>query len=95
MVAIAGRRSPPLAELAWTERRHAAAILGSCVFAALALEELGYRLTTLAIMVFLLGAVERRSVLTIVLVSLLLSLGSFWLFADFLKVPLPRGPWDF
>jgi hypothetical protein len=95
MVAVAGRRSPPLAEIAWAERRHAVAILGSCIFAALALERLGYRLTTLAIMVFLLGIVERRSLVAVVLVSLLLSLGSFWLFADFLKVPLPRGPWNF
>jgi hypothetical protein len=24
-----------------------------------------------------------------------MSLGSFYLFSDLLRVPLPRGPWDF
>lgn len=87
-----GGRSPHLSATAWSEWRHAAAILGTCVFAALALERLGYRITTAVLLVFLLGLVERRRPVVTAVFALALTLGSFFLFATILKVPLPRGP---
>jgi putative tricarboxylic transport membrane protein len=95
VVIALGGGSAAFRDMRWGEAKHAAAILGSCVFAALVLERIGYRLTMLAILLFLLGAVERRRPLTVLLVSFGLSWGSFWLFADFLKTPLPLGPWNF
>src|SRR5919106_915652 len=59
LVALGGRAAP-LSVAGWTDWRHAAAILGSCVFAALALERIGYRLTIVLVVAFLLGVMERR-----------------------------------
>lgn len=81
--------------LEWGEGKHALAILGACAFAALALERIGYRLTTLVILVVILGVVERKRPLMVAVLSLGLSLGSYYLFHDLLKVQLPRSPWGF
>jgi hypothetical protein len=68
------------------------AILAAGAFAALALERLGYRLTILSVMVFLLALVERRGWLATSLFALVLAFGSYFLFGTVLRVPLPRGP---
>lgn len=94
LVALRGG-GPALGAMKWPEARHALALLGACAFAAFALERLGYRLTTLALLVFFLGVIERRRPLAIAVVALGLSLGTFYIFADLLRVPLPRGPWGF
>jgi hypothetical protein len=94
LVAALGGGSTGWRALRWGEARHAAAIFACCAFAATFLETLGYRLTMLTILLFLLGAVERRRPLTVLAVSFGLSWGSYWLFADFLKTPLPLGPWN-
>jgi len=86
---------PPLRAMAWPEARHAAMLIAGCAFAAWALERLGYRLTTMILLVFFLGVLERRSPLAVAAVALGLSFGSFYLFSDLLRVPLPRGPWGF
>lgn len=90
-----GGDSPVFRSLEWGEGKHALAILGACAFSALALERIGYRLTTLLIMVFLLGVVERKRLYAAAALSLALSLGSFYLFYNLLKVQLPLGPWGF
>jgi hypothetical protein len=79
----------------WSDWRHAVAILGACAFAALALERLGYRLTILVVLVFLLAVVERRGWLVTSAFALALASGSYWLFGTLLRVPLPLGPWGF
>jgi putative tricarboxylic transport membrane protein len=94
LVALRGG-GPALRALAWPEARHAALLLAACAFAAWALERLGYRLTTAILVVFFLGVLERKHPLVTVAVALGLSLGSFYLFSDLLRVPLPRGPWGF
>lgn len=95
LVAIAGGGSPPLASLAWPEKQHALAILAACAFAALALERLGYRLTVLLLLAFILGPVERKRPVVVAATALGLSLGTFFLFSNLLRVPLPRGPLGF
>lgn len=90
---VAMRRGGQLvADLRWGEGRHALLILATIAFAALAIERIGFRLTTLAILVFLLGAVERRPPLAVAIVSFALSFGSYFLFWNVLRVPLPTGP---
>lgn len=95
VVALRGGSSAPVSSLRWREARHAAAILLGCAFAALALERLGYRLTVLVILAFLLGVMERKRPALVAAVALSLSFGSFFLFSNLLRVPLPRGPWGF
>ncbi len=94
LIALRGG-GPPLRALAWPEARHAAFLLAACAFAGWALERLGYRLTILFMVVFFLGLLERRPPILAVSVALALSLGSYYLFANLLRVPLPLGPWNF
>jgi hypothetical protein len=95
LVIWAGGRSPALGSLDWSERRHAVAILAGCVFTALALERLGYRLTVILLVVFLLWVVERKRPAVTMAVALGLSLGTFYVFSTLLRVPLPLGPGEF
>jgi apolipoprotein N-acyltransferase len=74
------------------EAPRAVAVVAAAAFAALALERLGYRLTVLTLLVFLVGIVERRRAWVVVLVAGGTALGSFWVFHTLLRVPLPRGP---
>ena len=87
-----GGRGPLVSQLGWSEWRTAMAILVVCAFDALALERLGYRITIGASLLFLIGLVERKSVILTVLVAGGLAAGSFYLFEGILRVPLPRGP---
>ena len=95
LVALRGGKAPPLASLEWLEAKHAVAIFGGCAFAALGLERLGYRLTVIILLAFLLGVMERKRLIATALFAVGLSLGSFYLFYSLLKVPLPRGPFGF
>jgi hypothetical protein len=92
-IAVVGAHPGRLADAGWSDWRHAVAILAVCAFMALALERLGYRITIFAALAMLLGAIERRSLVTTAIFSVVLSAASFYLFATLLRVPLPRGPW--
>lgn len=81
--------------LRWPEAGHAVKILLAGAFAAFALERIGYRLTVIILLIFLLGVMERQRPVAVAAVALGFSLGTFFLFSDLLKVPLPRGPWGF
>jgi len=94
-LAALGRGSARLASLGWPEWRHAAAILGACAFAALALERLGFRLTVAVMCGFLVGVVERKGLVVTLLFMAAFALGTFLLFDTLLRVPLPRGPRGF
>ena len=95
LVILGGGDSPPLTALSWTEGKHALGILVGCAFTALALERLGYRLTVIILVAFLLSVVERKRPPVVVVAALGLSLGTFYLFSNLLKVPLPLGPGRF
>jgi hypothetical protein len=90
-----GRRAPLLSSIHWNESRHALAIMAACVFAVFALERLGYRLTVMLIMGFLLKIVEKRGWTLSIALSFTLAFGSFFLFYTVLRVPLPEGPLGF
>jgi hypothetical protein len=95
LIALWGARSRPLAAVRWTEATRAVVILVACGFAALALERIGYRLTVIALLVFLLGVLERKRPLPVALVALGFGFASFYVVGDLLHVPLPRSPWGF
>jgi hypothetical protein len=95
LVILGGGDSPPLTALSWAEGKHALGILAACAFTALALERLGYRLTVIILVAFLLWVVERKRPPVVVVAALGLSLGTFYLFSNLLKVPLPLGPGRF
>ena len=90
-----GRHGPTVAAAGWSEWKHAIAILGVCVFMALSLERLGYRISVFVALVLLLGLLERRSIVTTGLFAAAFSGATFFLFSTVLRVPLPRSPWGF
>ncbi len=90
-----GGRSPSLRSLEWSERRHALAILGGCVFTALAMERIGYRATMILLVGFLLWVVERKRPAVVLTMAIGLALGTFYVFGTLLQVPLPLGPGGF
>ena len=95
LIALWGTRSAPLAAMKWTEATRAVLILVACGVATLALERIGYRLTVIVLLIFLLGVLERKPPLPVALVALGFSFASYYVIGDLLRVPLPRGPWGF
>lgn len=94
LVLTAGR-APLFSSIAWTEWRHAVAILGASIFAIFAIERLGYRLTVLLVLMFLVKVVEKRGWLLSLAFAFSFSFGSYFLFYTILRVPLPEGPLGF
>ena len=94
LVLTAGR-APLFSSITWTEWRHAVAILGASIFSVIAIERLGYRLTVLLVLVFLVKIVEKRGWLVSLAFALSFSFGSYFLFYTILRVPLPEGPLGF
>jgi hypothetical protein len=93
LIALRGGASPLLHTVNWTEGRHGFVVLIACGVATLALEHIGYRLTMIALLVFMLGAVERKRPLPALLVAIGFAFISYYVFATLLKVQLPHGPW--
>ena len=91
-VALMGARSRGVSEVGWHEWRHAVGIFAACAFAAWGLERLGYPLTMVAVLAFLILVLERRGWVLGLAVTVVMAWGSFYLFDTLLKVPLPRGP---
>jgi len=87
-----GGRALRLAEVGWSEWRHAVAIFGACAFAAWGLDRLGYRLTIAVVVMFLLMVVERKGWALGLALTVAMAWGSFFVFDTMLRVPLPRGP---
>ena len=87
-----GGGAAPVAGVGWGEARHALVILAVSAFICLGLERLGYRLTMLAALLFLVWLVERKGLLAAAVFAFALSFGSYYLFDTLLRVPLPRGP---
>ncbi|MBI3918983.1 MAG: tripartite tricarboxylate transporter TctB family protein [Betaproteobacteria bacterium] len=91
-VVIGGRFGRRMAELQWTEWRHAVVILGVCAFMALALERLGYRLTIFVALLVLVSVLEKKGWIAGVVFAGCFSFGTYYLFNALLHVPLPLGP---
>lgn len=91
LIVLAGN-ARALSSVGWEEWPHAAAILGVCIFAALTLERLGFRVTIAVALAFLLRVVERRGSIFSAVLSIAVAAGAFLLFDTLLRVPLPRGP---
>ncbi len=92
---LRGRSSRPLRSVRWEEAGHAAAILACSFLATFGIERLGYRITMILILGFLFGVVERLKLWQVFVLTIGLSLGSFWVFDSLLRVILPRGGFGF
>jgi len=92
LLASLDRDARTVGDVGWREWRHTLAILATCVFVALTLERLGYRLAMSLACLFLLAVVERKGLAPALLFSVGLAAGTYYLFETLLRVPLPRGP---
>jgi hypothetical protein len=92
---LTSSRAPSLSSVRWTEWRHALAILAASLFSVFAIERLGYRLTVLLVLGFLLKLVQQRGWIVSLSFAFTLSFASFFLFYTVLRVPLPQGPFGF
>jgi len=95
LIAAGGARSRPVVEMRWTEAKRAITILLTAAVAVYALDEVGYRLTVMVLLVFLMGVIERKPPLIVAILSIGFPLLSYYIVADLLLVPLPRSPWGF
>jgi putative tricarboxylic transport membrane protein len=86
-----GRRAPAFRDLNWPGFSHSVGIVACCIFAILAMESLGYRITMLLILLFLFGVLERLKIWLALILSGVLTLGTYGLFHNLLNVPLPIG----
>src|SRR5512147_2417215 len=77
---LRGRSSAHLRSVRWEEAKHAAAILACSFLATFGIERLGYRITMIVILGFLFGIVERMKLWQVVVLTISLPLGSFWVF---------------
>jgi hypothetical protein len=59
LIAVRAGSSPLFNTLDWSEGRRGIVMLVACGVAVFALERIGYRLTMIALLVFMLGVVER------------------------------------
>jgi hypothetical protein len=95
LVAAAGGRSPEFRWRRFDDGLKGLAILAGLAFAALALERLGYRITIAVLLVYYLGAVERRPWVTTLVLAVAVPVGTYYVFARLLRVPLPIGLFGF
>lgn len=95
LIFLRGRSSARLPSIRWEEAGHAAAILACSFLATFGIEKLGYRITMILILGFLFGVVERLKLWLVFVLTVGLSLGSFWVFDSLLRVILPRGGFGF
>ena len=93
LIAVRAGASPLFNTITWSEGRRGIVMLIACGVAVFALERIGYRLTMIALLAFMLGVVERKRPVPTLLVALGFAFFSYYLFATLLKVQLPRGPW--
>jgi len=94
-LAVTGGRARKFSSIQWTDWRYAVAILAACVFTIFGMERLGYRLTLVLVLSFLLKIVEQRGWFLTASLAFVLAFGSFSLFYTLLRVPLPQGPFGF
>jgi hypothetical protein len=95
LIAAWGARSLPLAEMRWPEAKRAITILIASAVGIYVLEDIGYRLTIMVLLIFLMGVIERKPPFMVAILSIGFSFLSYYVVADLLLVPLPRSPWGF
>jgi Tripartite tricarboxylate transporter TctB family len=90
-IIIGGATSEPFAKIDWSDRGHAALVVGITAVAAALYQRLGFLITMVLLVFTLLVVVERQNLLRAGAYSIGLTLFAYWLFGIALKAPLARG----
>ena len=91
IIIVAGGSSEPFAAIDWSDRWHAALVVGITAAAVAAYQWLGFLITMTLLVFALLVVVERANALRAAAYSVALTIGAYWLFGKALKAPLERG----
>lgn len=91
IVARAGE-SPPLAEIDWSDFRHAATVVAVSAIAIALYTKIGFVLSVTLLLFVLLFFIERRNLWRALAVSTGVTVASYLLFSTLLKSPLPPMP---
>jgi putative tricarboxylic transport membrane protein len=91
ILVLRAAQSPPLADIDWSDVRHAARVVGVTGLAVAFYISLGFVPTMVLLLFVLTYAIERRPLLPAVLFSVGVTLIAYLLFNILLKAPLPRG----
>lgn len=83
--------SPPVSTIAWDDVRHGAIVLTTAVAAAALYTTLGFLVTIGTMLLFLMVAVERMSVVTSLAITVFITGGTYLLLGTLLKSPMPPG----
>jgi hypothetical protein len=92
---LTGGKSKKIVEIDWGISKHVVYILGGCLFTAVFIEFLGYRITIMLLLAFFFFYLEKMRKSLAFVLTVALSLGSYVLFAEGLKLYLPIGPGGF
>ena len=95
MLVLRGRESAPLADIDWSDLKHAGSVLAVTAVAIALYTQLGFIITMVLMMVALIAIVERRNILRASLYSAVVVGIAFGVFSKLLKSPLPPGPFGF
>jgi hypothetical protein len=92
IIAARASESPPLAEINWSDFRHAATVVAVSAVAIALYTKIGFVLSVTLLLFVLLYFIERRSLWRSLAVSIGVTVGSYLLFSTLLKSPLPPMP---
>jgi hypothetical protein len=92
LLTVRAGESPPLAEIAWGDFRHAATVMAVAAIATALYTVIGFVLSVSVLLFTLLCLVERRPFWRALIVSIGVTVGSYLLFNTLLKSPLPPMP---
>ena len=87
--------SQPLADIDWSDAKHAGLVVVITALAIVAYTRLGFIIAMMLMLFALLAVIERRNLVKAALYSLAATLIAYTLFDKFLKAPLPTGPLGF
>jgi putative tricarboxylic transport membrane protein len=92
------RLSPPMPEDFYATKTgyfKMAAVLIALILAVVLMQPLGFSLVMAGFYLFLMLSLGQRNPITLVLVSLGGSFGVYYIFTNYLSIPLPAGPFGF
>jgi putative tricarboxylic transport membrane protein len=95
ILVLRASESPPFAEIAWSDFRHAATVVTVAAGAIALYTVIGFLLSVSLLLFVLLYLVERRPLLHAAAVSIGVTVGAYVLFNTLLKSPLPTTPFGF
>jgi putative tricarboxylic transport membrane protein len=95
VLALRGAESAPLADIDWSDTKHALVVILIAALAIAAYTWLGFIITMVLMLFAFLVIGERRQPVRAVLYSVAATLIAYGVFAKALRAPLPIGPFGF